>query len=148
MATFNDTKKFHIDKYMIFSGLWFNSMEDYLPPDSDAEMLYEVKEPNKWKHHFVVFWCLFSSLVVLLPTFIRWVVCWLWSGNEAVYWMQDFASILGGSKYYHLPLLTLWAMLSVVVMVQWWRLQYSGDMLTLLKPFIAIHYPERAEKLG
>lgn len=146
-AVFRDAKRFHINKFMIFSGLWFQPMEAYLPTDSNAEMSSTIKKESKWKSRLLKLWCIFASLVVLVPSFLRYSVCWVWHGDNAIYWMQDYSSILGGSKYYHLPLLTFWALVSVVVLFLWWRVQYSGDMLSLIKPFVAIHYPERAKKL-
>lgn len=147
-AILHHESRFHFDKYMWMGGMWFRSLRDYLPQNSNSSLESNSIE-NRVKF-FVKLWCYFLAFFIIGPDFIRWMICWVWSGPTAVYWLQDVSAVLGGSRFYHLPQITLWAGNACVVIASWWRLQ-AGDVdlfVHVLKPFIAVHHPREARLMG
>lgn len=141
----SEEKRFHFDKIMMIAGCWYRSLEEFLPKAPHEEN-FEKPKRSRW----VIAWIVSLTLSVYLTAFLRHSIPWFWHDDSALFWLHDITRAIGGSHYYHLPLLLLWSLHCLLVLGQWWHVQHFDPALlqTVVKPFIVVHYPNKAHLLG
>lgn len=152
-ATLNDENKFHFDKFARFGGLWYQRLESYLPStenDRNGTKTSEErrKKSQEWRVSWTKLWCAFIAFGFLLPCFLRILLFWFWQSDSGTFWLHNIAVVIGGRPEYHIGPLFLWAIQAIVWTAECWRVQANGQIGQVLEPFIAIHYPEAAKRIG